>query len=273
MQLAVNTVTFRSRPYGQVIDLVKKAGFNAVEWAGDVHLPPGNIELAKQMRRECQAAELEVTSYASYYRCDRGAPTSQAPFSFDHGPQATMDTAISLGVSDVRVWAGRYASESSGTEYREEVAECLSDFCQVARDHDMRVHLEFHRNTLADTARSAIELLTRVNLDNLFSYWQPRHGVSAEQNVSDIATLGCRLSNVHVFHWLPSETDPSAMVRRPLAEGLDRWQKYFQAINEIPAKRYAMLEFVKNDDIGQFFEDSKALRKLSQICQPEPHSL
>lgn len=262
MKLAVNTVTLRSHSPEDVLRLLSSAGFDAVEWAGDTHVPPDDLETAKAIRALTENAGFEITSYGSYYQCDTLAPASAGPFSFNRGAQAALETADILGTSDVRVWAGRYASEVASTSYREEVAVCLQEFCDQALSLGMRVHLEFHRNTLTDTAESSLRLLDAVSRDNLYSYWQPRHGASVEENLADIDALGSRLSNVHVFHWRRIPGEEFAVERLPLVEGRERWIQYFKAIDKIPGNRYAMLEFVRNDKTDQLFQDAKALRDI-----------
>lgn len=262
MKLAVNTVTLRSQSPQEVVNLLTKAHFDAVEWAGDAHVPPGKIEVAKTVKAMSDKAGIKITSYGAYYQCDKGGPEPKGPFSFNLGAQAALDSARALAVSDIRVWAGRKASANAHDDYRAEVSASLAAFCDQAKALGLRVHLEFHRNTLTDTVKSTLSLLDAVSRDNLFSYWQPRHGNSVEENIADINALGDRLSNVHVFHWVPIPGEGFAMDRRPLAEGKDRWATYFSALEKLPGERYAMLEFVSGDTLEQFYEDARVLHEL-----------
>lgn len=263
MKPAVNTVTLRAFSPEEIVSILQDNQIDAVEWAGDAHVPPGKLETAESVRALCDANGITCTSYGSYYQCDHGGQ-GNGPFQHDLGAEPALNTARALGVSAVRVWAGRQASELASEAYRKEVADCMRSFCEEARAHGMTVHLEFHRNTLTDTAESTLALLNVVSMDNLYSYWQPRHGVDVAGNLSDINTLGTRLSNVHVFHW-NLQPDGKAVDRRPLREGLDRWQQYFKAIEQIPGERYAMMEFVRNDDMDQFKEDAALLRSLCGV--------
>lgn len=263
MKLALNTVTLRSKTPQEVVSILKDAGFDAVEWAGDAHVPPGDLEIAKSVKSICDTAGVTITSYGAYYQCDKGGSAEKGPFVFDLGAQAALDSAQTLGVSDIRVWAGRQASELASDNYRAEVAECMAQFCDQAKALGMRVHLEFHRNTITDTTASTLALFDAVARDNLYSYWQPRHGSDVDENVADIEALGERLSNVHVFHWLLKEPGGFACDRRPLQEGVDRWKSYFAALEKLPGERYAMMEFVKDDTLEQFYEDAKVLQQLN----------
>lgn len=263
MNLAVCTVTLRSREPQEVVALVKDAGFAAAEWTGSSHVPTGDLDRARAVKALCEKAGLVSTSYASYYICDDAGPEAEGPFRFNRGSQPALDTALALGVADIRVWAGRRPSAAASDDYRKEVAARLGAFCDQAKDLGLRVHLEYHRNTLTDDIHSALRLMDAVGRENLFSYWQPRHGVGVEENRAEIRALGERLSNVHVFHWLKEPGETFAIDRRPLSEGRDRWLQYFAEIKKIPGERYAMMEFVRGDELKQFFEDAAILREIN----------
>ncbi len=269
MKLAVNTVTLRAYSPKEVVSILLDNKIDAVEWAGDAHVPTGDLETAASVKALCEEAGVTCTSYGSYYQCAEGGP-GNGPFENDLGPAAALDTAKALGVSAIRVWAGRLGvgSVSATAEYRKEVERCLADFCDQAASIDMTVHLEFHRNSLTDTAKSAVALIEAVGKENLFSYWQPRHGVDVAGNLADIAVLENRISNIHVFHWLLKGGDGFAVDRRPMSEGKDRWEAYFSALEKLPGEHYAMMEFVRDDSLPQLVEDLSVLRSINGCAEP-----
>lgn len=259
MKAAVNTVTFRALAPEEIVPLVKEESIDTIEWAGDVHVPPNDPDRAKAVKALCEREQIHTVSYGSYYPCDLGGG-GNGPFRFNAGAEATLETAKALGAKAIRVWGGRQGSGAASPEYREEVARCLQDFCDKAAADGMTVHLEFHKNTLTDTAGSALALLETVARKNLYSYWQPRHGESVESNLADIARLAKYLSHVHIFHWLLQED--GKIDRRPLKEGTSRWQAYLAALIRLPGERYGMIEFVCGDELSQFREDAGLLRSL-----------
>ncbi len=263
MKLALTSVTLRSYSAEEVVSILADNNIDAVEWAGDVHVPPGDLETASSVQSLCDKAGITCTSFGSYYQCDEGGP-GKGPFQFDLGAEIALETATALGVPAIRVWAGRQGSASATTEYRDEVVRCLAAFCDRAEALGMSVHLEFHRNTLTDTAESALALIEAVARKNLYSYWQPRHGVDVTSNLNDIEVLADHLSHVHVFHWLLQEGDTFAVERRPLTEGKERWESYFTALEKLPGERYAMIEFVKEDELKQLAEDVDVLRVVNK---------
>ncbi len=262
MKLAVNTVTLRSYTPEEIISILSDNRIDAVEWGGDVHVPPGDLQTAASVKSLCDKAGITCTSLGSYYQCDEGGQ-GEGPFRFNLGAPAILDSAKALGVPAIRVWAGRMGSASASLDYREVVARCLAVFCDQANDLGMTVHLEFHPNTLTDTVDSTLALIEAVAKDNLYSYWQPRHGVDVKGNLADIAALGDHLSHVHVFHWLLQD-DGTTIERRPLIQGKERWKSYFSALENLPGERYAMIEFVKDDDLAQLAEDLDVLRSINK---------
>ena len=262
MKLAVNTFTLRAYFPEEVVTILSDNNIDAVEWAGDAHVPPGNVQIAAAVKSLCEEKGMQCISLGSYYQCDEGGP-GEGPFRFDHGAGAVLDSAKALGVPAIRIWAGRMGSASASPEYREEVARCMRTFCDQEKALGMTVHLEFHPNTLTDTVESALALIGTVAKENLYSYWQPRHGLGVKDNLADIKALEPFLSHVHVFHWLLQD-DGVTKQRLPLKEGKERWESYFAALGKLTGERYAMIEFVKDDALSQLSEDLGVLRSI--IC-------
>ena len=42
------SVTFRKLEPAEIVDLVKQAGLQGIEWGGDIHVPHGDIQRAKR---------------------------------------------------------------------------------------------------------------------------------------------------------------------------------------------------------------------------------
>lgn len=245
------SITFRQLRPAEIVRLVAQANLRSIEWGGDVHVPHGEVATAEQVRRMTADAGLVVSAYGSYYRL-AGRPEQTPPF------EAVLDCALALGARAIRVWAGTLASDKADGAHREAVAADLARIARLAGQHGVTVDLEYHGGTLTDTPESTAALLAAVPLANVRSYWQPRHGLSVEQHLVEIALLRPRLANVHVFHWWP---DPGS--RWPLEDGRDRWARYLSAVDPTDGNaRHASLEFVRGDDPQQFRADAATLRNL-----------
>ncbi|WPJ96956.1 sugar phosphate isomerase/epimerase family protein [Coraliomargarita algicola] len=242
------SISFRQLSIDALIDLCVKAKIDGIEWGGDVHVPPGDIELAQSVRTKTEAAGLKLCSYGSYYRCD----TESGSFS------DVLDTADALGTPVIRVWAGPKASADASPDDREEVAEHLRRAVIAAREMNITIALEYHGGTLTDTQASAHQLLDEVNLPDLKLYWQPRAGGKFAEDLLELQAALPHLSHVHCFHWGPAGWQD----RRALLDGTKEWQAYLAPIRQLEEDRYVILEFAKDDSTEQFLEDAQVLRSL-----------
>lgn len=245
------SVTFRQLAVAEVVAVAADAGLAAVEWGGDVHVPPGDRAAAEEARRCCDQHGLEITSYGSYYRAGVHDPEQ-----FD----AVVDTAVALGAPSIRVWAGDTGTAEAGPELRATVVRDLSRAVEVAGARSLEVALEFHRGTLTDTAESTRHLLDSVG-PGLTSYWQPRPGIAVEDARAELALIGERLSTLHVFAWAADGA------RLPLDAGAGLWGPVLDSVRAgagVRRRLPALLEFVAGDERAAFVADAATLRSWLQ---------
>lgn len=247
------SITFRKLRPEAVVGLVARAGLEGIEWGGDVHVPHGDVACARDVGAMTAAAGLQVSSYGSYYR----AGVAQ-DFSFSQ----VLDTAVALGAPLIRIWAGDRGSDPGDAAWRARVARDTREACIAATGAGVRVAFEFHRNTLTDNAKSALDLVSRVDHPGLSLYWQPPTGLSDSQLRDSLHTVLPFLANLHVFHWGPKGE------RRPLAEGGERWRALFSEVRQTEgsADRWALIEFVQDDSPACFLEDARTARQLLDAC-------
>ncbi|MBI3948285.1 MAG: sugar phosphate isomerase/epimerase [Armatimonadetes bacterium] len=240
------SITFRKLPPGEIVDLVKRAGLEGIEWGGDIHVPHGQSSAASEVRRMTEDAGLRVAAFGSYYRVGHEEP---APF------EAVLETAAALGAPTIRVWAGKLGSEKADAAYREQVTRESRRIADLAAQAGVVVATEYHGGTLTDTAESAVSLLQAVGHDNLKTYWQPPTRMTPEDALETLRAVLPWLNNIHAFWWVAGE-------RRPLAEGAATWQRYLREARRAPGERYVMLEFVRDDSPEAFLRDAEALRDV-----------
>lgn len=248
------SVTFRNLSIHEVVELATKAGISGIEWCADVHVPVGNLEIAKMAADLCWSQEISIPSYGSYVR----AGVLDDRLHFDQA----LKTAVALCASNIRVWAGKRGSEEVSMAERKVITNSLNEFAKKSSDAGITMSVERHADTLTDTLSSGIKMLQEIDQPNCFVYWQPRPGDSALVSGAEVRALGERLSHLHVFHWLPGN------IRRPLREATSFWREIITtAVPRSPdMDRYAFLEFTMNDDPKQFLDDSKILRRLVADC-------
>lgn len=248
------SITFRQLSVEEIVKLVSKAGLEAIEWGGDVHVPHGNVERAKEVETLTANAGLEVAAYGSYYRV--GCENEEVG-SFE----GVLETAVALGAPTIRVWAGNKGSKEADKKWWNTVIEESNRIATMAESKGIKIAYEYHDNTLTDTDESAIRLLKEVNHPNIYTYWQPPHSFTVKDREDSIRGVLPWLSNIHVFYW----TDSPERVRHPISKAKYDWIKYLQIAAEDKEDNYAMIEFVKDDKIEQFLDDAEALKEIKSL--------
>ena len=229
------SVTFRQLTPEEVIALAAKHGMVAIEWGGDVHVPTGELAVARDVAARCADVGIAVEAFGSYYRA-----------AGDFEP--VLETALALGAPRIRVWAGQRGSAEETD--RAAVVDDLRRVAELAAAAGIEIAVEYHANTLTDTLSSALELFAEVPA--LRPYWQPPVGstvADARQAVPALMPVAA-----HVFSW--DDTGD----RLPLAARADLWVPVLRELSAMPGTRHALLEFVRHDDPVAFAEDAAVLR-------------
>ena len=244
------SISFRNLKPTEIVDLVQQAGLEAIEWGGDVHVPHGDFQQARAVHHLTEDAGLRVAAYGSYYCL--AASDDQPPY------EAVLETAAELKAPLIRVWAGDRASAQADHTFRQQVVQESQLIGEEAAQMGIAVAYEFHGHSLTDDADSARQLLLDVAHPNVHCYWQPPTVDPVDQNLAGLEKIIDWLSNVHVFTW------GSNHERFHLAHGSEPWRQYLQKIAPVPGDRFALLEFLKDDDPQQFLADAQTLKQWLQ---------
>ncbi len=245
------SVSFRKLSFDEIIKEVAASGLKAIEWGGDVHVPHGDIEKAKEVHKKCKDEGLDIAAYGSYYKA--GESESSIPF------ESVLATAVTLHAPTIRVWAGNKDSKDADEKYRLSVADDLKRIGDLAINAGISISLEYHVHTLTDTLDSALRLIKEVGHDNVLNYWQPPVNITHEECKAGLKSILPKLTNIHVYHWAYENND---YIRFALAEGKERWREYFQIVKSANHTGYALLEFIKDDSLEQLRQDAKTLNQL-----------
>lgn len=250
MKIGLCSVTFKDKTPEEVIEIAKEANLDGVEWSERDHVPSDNLEYARKVKELCDEADLNISSYGSYY-----AVGSNGDF------QKIIDAANALETKTIRVWAGSKGSAESSDTERDEVYKDASRIASLAAKDNITINFEYHLNTLTDTVESAESLMNNIEESNVHLYWQPNEKLRPKERVESLDILGKYITNVHVFNW----DDP--FNRYPLAAANEDWSKYINVLEKTKDnnfERYYLLEFIKDDSDEQFIEDAKTLKNLIQ---------
>ena len=243
------SVTYRALSPREIIALCVESQLEGIEWGGDVHVPPDDLENARAVGQMTRDAGLDVAAYGSYYRCDG------APF------EPILETALALGAPLIRVWAGKVdAVQSMGHDW-EDVTEYLKHATDLSRASNVQVATEFHGGTLTARGVPARALMKRVG-DPARTLWQPlRRGsnfdAQIEENLAELRAVEPYLSNIHVYEWAE---DADGKRRQLSLEGSAQWPRYIEELKRIGGARWLLLEFVPDDDPAILAREATALR-------------
>ena len=240
------SITFRQLAPREIVDLVARAALEGIEWGGDVHVPHGEIGLAGTVGRMTREAGLAVAAYGSYYRAGEGREAFEP----------VLETAVALGAPLIRVWAGHRASADADDAFRAAVVEDSRHIADLAAGAGVRIAYEYHARSLTDTRDSAVALLRAVAHENVGCTWQPPRGLTTTECLDGLGAITPWLTNVHVFSWHPETGE-----RLALAAGEARWVQYLQHIAAVAGDRWALLEFVRDNDPENFPADVETLEE------------
>jgi 3-dehydroshikimate dehydratase len=244
------SITFRSLTPEKIVPLAVQAGVQSIEWGGDVHVPPGDANRAREVGRLTRDAGLMVAAYGSYYRLGGGGKDA-APF------ERVLASAVALGAPTIRVWAGGKGSADCSADERRTIIDDGLRVAEMAARSGITICLEYHGGTLTDTRASVRALLDELNHPNIGFLWQPTNGEPVEACAARLFEVLPRLHNVHVFHWWPTYLE-----RHPLLEGESRWRTYIDIVRQSGKPVDFLLEFVVNDLPEQFLVDAATLRRF-----------
>lgn len=247
------SVSFRTLNPEQIITMTRDAGLTGIEWGGDVHAPHGDVPTAKRVGRLTREAGLHVAAYGSYYRL--GETGSDSP-----DFRNVLDSAVALEAPTIRVWASRRGTRDAKPEDWARVVEDAKRIADLAQAADTRVCIEYHEGTLTDHHESAIDLHDRIAHDNVDLLWQPPYYHDHATNLRSVTAMLSRISNVHVYWWTKGASGEA--VRHPLSEAAEQWRGYLDVLAGSPRDRYALLEFVKDDDPERFRHDAATFATL-----------
>lgn len=243
------SVTFRQLACAEVVALARASGLAGIEWGGDVHVPPGDDDVARRVADLTLGAGLAVSAYGSYYRLGHSAAEGLAP-------ETVVRAAGLLGAPVIRVWAGRRPSAQADARYRAGVVEDARRVADLAGAAGLTVAFEYHRDTLTDTRDATAWLLDTLTGLPVRTLWQPQPERDRAENLADLKAVLPHLANLHVFAWTPQRQ------RLPLRHHHADWAAYLALARTAPGQRYASLEFVADDEPALLPTEAETLHDL-----------
>lgn len=245
------SITFRRFPTQEIIRLAAESRLKFIEWAGEIHVPPGDMDNAREVGERTRDAGIGIAAYGSYYRVGEPQPDYDA---FDR----VIETAVALEAPVVRIWAGTKGSKQASDHHWERAIREARNIAEKAKQAHLKLAFEFHGHTLNDRPSGTTRLMEGVDHANIGTLWQ-LDGSLVTEEVS-VAARSIRrvldwLVNIHVFYWHEG-------LRRPLEEGHKFWEAFFEAAASTKREHIALLKFVQDDSPLTLFKDAKTLHEL-----------
>jgi len=239
------SATFRQLEPSRIVTAVKKVGLQTIEWSENPHVPVNDLRAAATVGELTREAGLQVAAYGSYYNLDD-----------DQSFEPWIATCIALGAPLIRIWAGWKGSDVVTESVRAQLTERLRTCSEQAANSDVKLSLEFHENTLADTLASTQQLLRDVAHPALMTYWQLVKALRTEEELQEeMRTLLPWLAHVHVFFRNPVSNEWKA-----LAEGKAVWRPLLDGLRTSHQNHAVMIEFVREHSLDAFRQDAEALK-------------
>lgn len=253
IKTGVTTVTFRKLPFGEVLKLLRRTDIDGVEWGVCAeHFSVEDKAALCAIKEFCAEQQLEVFSLATY--CDLSNAEEFA---------GLVAAAEAIGAPVMRVWAGKTCR--SGISDGEYAAICARarELCGCAKEKNVRIGLEFHPNTLTNTAAEAIEFLKDVASDNLYLYWQPNEYLTHEENLNELKmVLPYLCGNIHVHNYHVEER-----AFYPLCDMQSQLTDYVRILQQTGREYHLIIEFVRDHRPEHFVQDALFLRELVKGIQ------
>lgn len=249
------SITFRALAADDVIAVASRAGVEGIEWGADVHAPPGGVPVATALGARSRDAGLAVVSYGSYLGMAPATGNDAAAV------DAVLDTAAGLGAPMVRIWTELGVTPASPAADRARVVDRTTALADRIAGRGLLAALEFHPGTLTETAASTNALIDAIAVPALRTHWQPDPTTSPEVALAELVRVAPHLAHLHVFSWgTAGITD-----RRPLGDGAALWRAALALARRdgaaLPGARFALCEYVRDDDPEQFIADAGVLRR------------
>lgn len=237
------SVSFRDQSPQAILEAMSRAGLTLIEWGSDIHAPYHDLESLEQLVKLQDRYGIECSSYGTYFRLGETPLSELADY---------IRAAKLLGTDILRLWCGA----KSGTEMSKEERDLLLAECRkaaaIAKENNVTLCMECHRNTLTQNPEDAVWLMESVNSPHFRMYWQPFQWQSTEQNIANAKQIAPYAERIHVFHWQHDQ-------KLPLLGATEAWREYLKQFSRpLPL----LLEFMPNGTLEELADESAALKLI-----------
>lgn len=238
MKIALCTIAFRERLLEYSLDVARECSFDGVEiWGREPHISEvydaNRVAAARKMVAD---HGLEIAAFGSYLRFGATQPE-----------QLTLRDMLQIGadleVPVMRVWASDVPSVQADEKlWARTVAEAREAAC-AADKLGMRLAVEMHSNTLADTGASARRLVDEVGHPALGLNYQAAPRLDEEDALARLELVLPHVLHFHAQNYLPLNGSLEKVERVGLSEGAIDYAPLVQRLRETGYQGYLAVEF------------------------------
>lgn len=253
-ETGLTSISFRGHTVETLLGAASHAGLRQMEWGSDIHVPAGDLTLARTVRQETETCGMAAGSYGSYFRLS-GATDSDAKI------VPYFDSADALGADVIRIWGGSVGSAAlTAAQWDALVAEGQR-LATAAAARGKVLALECHNGTVTDEYHSALRFMEAVNHPSMRMYWQPNQNYDHAYNLEAAEALAPYTTHIHVFAW---EIRDGSLVKLPLAAHADRWHDYLSVFRRQGGTHSLLLEFMHDDRLESLAETAAELNRWAR---------
>lgn len=246
MKIGMVSVTFIKQSIEEVFKIAKNAGIDGIEWSdrGEHTINGENIEKIKRLSEQ---EGIEIFSFGSY--CYMSDPEECI---------GVVDRAAQVNAPVIRIWAGKKSPQDCNEEEFAQIVENTKIMADYASKYNIILAFEYHKNSLTETAESAVNLIKAIDRDNVKLYWQNSGRFSLEDNLKNQRIITPYLAGV--FH---IQNDYGGKGNQLLEEINGDMEYYFKPFINTDYK--VLIEFVKGGLEESFYRDVEALRDVFKV--------
>lgn len=245
-KLGLVSISFRSLSVDEIIDLVKDADLEAIEWGSDVHAPCDDVENLKRVVEKQTKNGLYCSSYGTYFRLGSD--------DIEKLKQYILAAKV-LQTRIIRIWCGTKNYQDWNEKEKAYLIKQAKLAAKMAEEADVILCMECHGGTFVNCVEGAEELMRSVNSSHFRMYWQPSSFQTTAVNAEYARRIARHVTHLHVFYW-------QGIDRYSLADGAQDWKQYLSCFD---MDRTLLLEFMPDDRPESVKTEADALRKLISL--------
>jgi len=238
------SVSFRKHSPQEILQAVKNAGLECIEWGSDIHAPADDINRLNEIVKLQKEYNIYCSSYGTYFKLGIDNLCELEKY---------IQAAKILGTNIIRLFCGdKSAEQYIGEEKASFLAQC-KEAAKIAEKNDVIFCMECHNWSYTETAQGALELMKEVNSPAFRMYWQVNQFNSKQENLIYSSLLSPYCEHLHVFNWQGDN-------RYPLADATEIWKKY---LDNFSGNKTLLLEFMPDDKLESLECEAKALFNIT----------